>query len=104
MDKRQTVESIKARQIFAEIKGLPHPFLKTYTLFEANPVLVAQNLRKLVDENTTVTLKNNTMYVGTTQHTRHQKMVKMVKALMLTTDNARLYEEAAALIRFRNNT
>lgn|ERR1044072_1889393 len=105
MDKRQTVESIKAHQIFAEIKDLAHPFLKTYTVLEFEAQKVAQNLRKLVDtETVTVTVKNTVLYVGTKQYRlpitqKNNELVKMVRKLAMSVDNERLYEEAMELVR-----
>lgn len=98
MDKRKTVESIKARQIFEEIKDLPHPFLKTYTVFEADAQIVARNLRKLVDTDTTVTVKNETVYVGTKQHRQTSALIKMIRRLAIHVDDERLYEEAMSLV------
>lgn len=105
MDKRQTVESIKAHQIFEEIKDLAHPFLKTFTIFEANTQGVARTLRLLVDtESITVTVKNTTIYAGTKQkrtpiQERVKELEKMVRRLALRTDDGRLYDEAMTMLR-----
>jgi len=100
MDKRQTVESLKAQQIAAEIRDLPHPFLKTYTVFEANAQTVARNLRKLVlTDEIIVTVKKDTLYVGTKQHRKTSELVKLIRKLAMHVDDPRLYDEAMELVR-----
>jgi hypothetical protein len=100
MDRRQTIESVKGRQIYEEIKNLEHPFLKTFTIFEADTQNVAENLRKFVDADfITVTVKNTTIYVGTRQSRKETELRKMIRKLSLHVDDERLYEEAMTLLR-----
>ena len=98
MDKRMTVESLKARQIYEEIKNLEHPFSKTYTVFEANAELVRQNLRKLIDPSVTIAVRGDTLYIGTKYHRKDMELRKMIRRLALKCDDENLYDEAMTLL------
>lgn len=99
MDKRMTVESLKARQIYEEIKNLEHPFSKTYTVFEANAELVRQNLRKLIDPSVTIAVRGDTLYIGTKHYRKDRaELRKMIRRLALKCDDENLYDEAMTLL------
>jgi len=102
MDNRQTVESIKARQIYAEIQGLPKPFVKTYNVFEADTAKIGAVLRDLIGPSfktgISISVKPNCLVIGSKTPRREYELEKMVRKLALHCDSEALYEEAQRLV------
>jgi hypothetical protein len=102
MDKRQTVESIKARQIFEEIRNLSHPFQRTYGVFEADSKKIGATLRDLLGGSSksgvTIAVTKDSLVVGTKTARREGRLEKMIRKLALHVDDENLYNEAMALL------
>ncbi|HEY6020742.1 MAG TPA: hypothetical protein VIY48_12860 [Candidatus Paceibacterota bacterium] len=98
IDRRQTEISIRAHEIFNEIKDLPHPFLKSYATGE-DTLKIGDALRRLTrGMNITITKKPYVLYVGTKQKSLNDRMKDMIRRLALQIDDELLYDEAMELI------